>query len=234
MYKKILTAIFSLYVIALFSCASQAEPMPPPVPDKSLFEAEKTIEIKNITETGNNAWDANLPDWLSAFLNGGIKEAERIDSYKNKYLFIASNQGRNFAALNKWVDNYTIEQDFPMLVAVRIEKRMNVSNFMYPEDEYGIFYETLVKNAYGGEYPEAVKEDTYWVKTKAVDYNGDGEQESAALPEEFHYFILISVERAAMQAAVYNLISQAIASSAPSGAQVAAINRLRQNFFEEF
>jgi len=46
--------------------------------------------------------------------------------------------------------------------------------------------------------------------------------------------VLISIDTAAMQTAVYNLFSQAIDSSAPAGAQAAAINRLRQNFFEGF
>ena len=234
MNKKILTAIFPLYVIALFSCAVQDNFISYPVPDKSLFEPKKSIDVKDITETRDNAQNTYLPDWLSGFLNEGIEEAERIESYRDKYLFIASSQGVNFAALSKWADNFTTEQNFPMLAAARIERRMNVSNSVYPDEEYGIFYETLVKNAYGGRYPETVKEDIYWVKTKVIQENGNGEREGAALPEVYNFFVLISVERTEMQAAVYNLISQAAASSAPSGAQAAAISRLRQNFFNGF
>jgi len=235
MDKKKLNVIFPFYVFILFSCAAQGNSMSYPVPDKGLFEGEKSIKIENITETKDMRGQPYLPDWLSAFLNGGIEEAERIESYGSKYLFIASNRGGNFAALSKWADRFTTEQDFPMLAAARIERRMNVSNSMYPDEEYGIFYETLVKNAYGGEYPGAIKEDTYWVKTKVTEENGSGiVPESAALPEVYNFFVLISVERTAMQSAVYNLISRAVVSSAPSGAQAAAINRLRQIFFEGF
>jgi len=234
MDRKKINTILPCCVFILLSCAAQDNLITYPVPDKSLFEPEESIDVNDITETMDNAHNTYLPDWLSAFLNGGIEEAEKIDFYNDKYLFIADNRGLNFAVLNKWADNFTTEQDFPMLVAARIERRMNISNSVYPDEEYGIFYETLVKSAYSGVYPGAVREDTYWVKTKAIQENGNGERESAALPEVYNFFVLISVERAAMQASVYNLIQQAIVSSAPSGAQAAAINRLRQNFFEGF
>jgi len=200
-----------------------------PVPDKSSNESENSIEIANITESRDMEGAPYLPDWLLAFLGGGIEEAERIEAYAGKYLFIAGNQGINFAALEKWADNYSVEYDFPTLAAVRIDRRMNASNTMYPDEEYGIFYETFVKSAYGGEYYGAVKEDTYWIKTK-ITGNGEG----AALSEVFNFYVLISIDKAAMQAAVYSLFSQVFDMAAPAGAQAAAINRLRQNFFEGF
>ena len=223
-------AIFLLCIFIFFSCANRENLNVFPVPDKSIFESEGSIEIENITGSRDMEEGTYLPDWLSAFLGGGIEEAERIDAYTGRYLFIANNQGENFAALNKWAGNFSAEQDFSALAAARIDKRMNASNLMYPDEEFGIFYETFIKNAYGGEYQGAVKEDTYWIKTKVTEGGG----ENAALPEVFNFYVLISIDKAAMQDAVYNLYSQALSSSAPAGAKAAAINRLRQNFFEGF
>jgi len=200
-----------------------------PAPDKNTKESENPVKIINITESRDMEGGPYLPDWLSAFLVGGIEEAEKIEAYAGRYLFIADNQGLNFSALDKWADNYSVEHDFPVLAAVRIDRRMNASNTVYPDEEYGIFYETLVKNAYGGEYYGAVKEDTYWIKTKIT---GDGE--GAALPEVFIFYVLVSIDKAAMQAAVNNLFSRVFDMTAPAGARAAAINRLRQNFFEGF
>ena len=234
MYRKKTNTIFFCCVFIFLSCAAQDNLISFPVPDKSLFEPEQSIDAENITETRDNARNASLPEWLSAFLDGGIEEAERIEAYSDKYLFIADNQGVNFAVLSKWAENFTTEQNFPIIAAARIERRMNVSNSVYPDEEYGIFYETFVKSAYSGGYPGALKEDTYWVKTKAARENGGEGRVGAVLPEVYNFFVLISVERTEMQAAVNNLISQAFASSAPSPAQAAAISRLRQNFFEGF
>jgi len=190
--------------------------------------------------------EPNLPNWLSAFLAGGIEEAEKIGAYAGKYLFVTVNEGANFALLNKWADNFSVEYDFPMLAAARIEKRMNASNSLYPDDEYGIFYQQFIKNAYSGEYQGTVKEDVYWIKTKAAEgdnANSVGQlpilsdfpvQENAALPEVFIFYVLISIDAQAMQATVNNLFSQAFILSAPTRTRAAAINRLRQNFFEGF
>jgi hypothetical protein len=229
MDKKRPGAIFLLYILVIFSCAAQKKFAVFPVPDKNQNKNEDSVEIANITDSRDMEGAPYLPDWLSAFLGGGIEEAERTEAYAGRYLFIAGNQGVNFAALEKWADNYSVELDFPMLAAARIDRRMNVSNTIYPDEEYGIFYETLVKNAYSGEYYGAVKEDTYWIKTRIT-----GGSENAALSEFFNFYVLISIDMAAMQAAVYNLFTQAIDSSAPTGARAAAINRLRQNFFEGF
>jgi hypothetical protein len=234
MRKKVLGAFSLLFIFVLFSCASQKNLFVFSAPDKSIFESWKSNEIGDITESRNMEREPYLPDWLSAYLRGGIEEAERIEAYTGRYLFITSYQGINFAALSKWADGYSVEYDFPLLVTARIEKRMNASNSMYPDEEYGIFYETFLKNSYGGEYQGAVMEGTYWIKTKVYGSNGGGEQDNAALPEVFIFYILISIDMAALQSTVNNLFSQAFDTSAPKGAQAAAINRLRQNFFEGF
>jgi len=221
-----------LFIFIFFSCAAQNNFLSFPPPEKSLYENEKSVEIENITGSRDMEREPYLPVWLSAYFAGGIEEAEKLEEYAGKYLFIAANQGENFAALSRWAGNFSVEYDFPMLAAVRIEKRMNVSNSIYPDEEFGIFYETLIKNAYSGEYHGTVKEDTYWIKTKVIDDNG--EPENAALPEVFIFYVLISVDVDEMRDIVYNLFSQALTSSAPARAQAAAINRLEQNFFEGF
>jgi len=228
MEKKRPNVIFLLYIFIFFSCAARGNLIVFPTPDKNTKESENPVKIINITESRDMEGAPYLPDWLLALLGGGIEEAEKIETYAGRYLFIAGNQGVNFAALEKWADNYSVEHDFPVLAAVRIDRRMNASNTMYPDEEYGIFYETFVKNAYGGEYHGAVKEDTYWIKTKIT--GGEG----AALSEIFNFYVLTSIDKAAMQTAVYNLFVQAIDMAAPAGAQAVAINRLRQNFFEGF
>jgi len=230
MDKKRPRVIFLLYIFILLSCAAQENFITFPVPDKDLYNSENPVNIENIIESSDKNLD--LPDWLAAFLGGGVEGVRRIEANTGRYFFIASNQGVNFTALNKWADNFSVERDFPLFAAARIERRLNASNTVYPDEEFGIFYETLVKNAYSGEYNGAVKEDTYWIKTK-VTGEGAGE-ENMIRPEVYVFYVLITIDSAAMQNAFYNLFSRSFASAAPEGLQAAAINRLRQNFFTGF
>jgi hypothetical protein len=146
-------------------------------------------------------------------------EVEELNSFQNRYVFIGKNKGSNFIALNKWAGNFTVVQDFPLLAAVRIEKRLNSSATLFPDDEYGEFYEAFVKKIFNAEYHGAVKEQTYWIKTTA---------------EVYEFYVFVSMEKIKMQSIIRTMMSDSLAAVTPTRAQSAAINRLRIIFFEGF
>jgi hypothetical protein len=233
MKNNISAAVFVLYIITIGACTAVNNLISYPVPE--YFEngkIENSVVISDIVETKEGKGVISLPVWLSAFINGGIEEAEDNDAYSGRYLFIGMHEGINFDAMNKWTKNYTITQDFPRLAAARIEKRMISAATLYPDDEYGIFYETMVKKAYSGEYPEAVIEDTYWVKTKAN--SNDNMPDQNNFFEVYKFFVFISIDKTTMQTTIKNMMSEANAAATPTRFQRAAINRLQQNFFEGF
>jgi len=232
MKAKIFTAGF-LLIIILFSCKSQANNLYIPVPDEEYFIFDNAIgiDIGDIYETRDGGESIYLPEWFRAFLYGGVEAVEGFFYYSDKYIFISVNQGDNFAALKRWADNFSELQDFPMLAAARIEKKIIKSSSLYPDDEYGLFFERFIKYAYNAEYPGALKEDTYWIKLNEDNENTD---ESAGAAEGYMFFILISIDKHVMQPIIDNMAAQAAADTAPAGAQAAAVSRLRQNFFEGF
>jgi hypothetical protein len=227
-----------LYAIILSSCPSQKTAVFVPVPEKEYFEQEqKNIVIDNILETkdGSRSLDGfsaeNLPPWLSAYLNGGIAEVERINFYNGKYVFIAFNEGIYFTSMNIWANNFSAVQDFTMLVADRIERRMISSATLYPDYEYGLFFETMIKKAYSTVYSGAVKEDTYWIKLK-VDNEDDGVETGNT--EVYNFFVLFSIDRVPMRAVIVNMMAESFAAVTPTDAQRNAIIRLQQRFFDGF
>jgi len=232
---KLSAPAFLLCVIFFISCAGQSNSAIYPVPDESYFETEKnvkTIDTGNIIETKNGMAVQFIPDWLLAFIEGGIERVEKMDLYRDKYVFIGRNDGENFTALNKWADNFSAMRDFPMLAAVRIERRMILSASLYPDNEYGLFFERMVLNAYSGEYQGAEKEDIFWIKIK-VD-NETIELENDVLSETYNFFILITIDKTVMRAIITDMMTRAYDAAVPSGAQAAAVDRLRQTFFEGF
>jgi len=223
MKLRLFAAPYLLNVLVLFSCAGQNNSLFIPVPDFSVYAANKTTEIGNIIETKSGTSERgarSLPGWVFAFINGGIEAVEQIDSYSDKYVFIGVNEGDKFTALSKWADNFSAEQDFSMLAANRIEERLISNASLYPDDEYGLFFERFVKSAYSAEYQGAVKEDTYWIRH--------------SLPEIYTFFVLITIDKNTMQLIVRRMMTQATAAANPTGSQAASVNRLRQTFFEGF
>ncbi len=225
---KIPLKVFSVCTLILISCAGQSNREPLFVPDTVEDTApDYSIDIDNIIETKSNRRSSgrenlNLPEWLLAYISGGIEEVEKIEFFTDKYCFIGTNEGSNFDALTKWAANYSAIQDFTRLAAFRLEKKLVSSASLYPADEYGEFFERLVKKAFVTEYQGAVMEDTYWIK------KGDG---GGAV---YEFFVFISIDKISMQTVINDMIAQTRALVNPTRAQNAAINRLQQTFFEGF
>jgi hypothetical protein len=215
--------IFLCFLVCCISCAGRNVNVFTPVPDFSIYDANSFININDITENRRN-----MPQWLLAYINGGVEEVEKLDTYNNRYVFIAVNEGTNFTILNKWAENISARFDFPILAALRIEERMISTASLYPDDEYGAFFETLIKNAYNSSYPGTAKEEHYWIKIRTVDENL---QEST---EKYMFFVLLSIDRSSMQTIIRNMMSRTAAAVNLSGHQVYTVNRLRQIFFEGF
>ena len=230
---RFFSPFFPLCVIILFSCAGQKKTAFIPVPPNEYFETEKNnnnINPDNIIETKGGVSVRNLPGWLSVFINGGIEEVERMSAYYGKYLFIGSNEGVNFTAMNIWANNFSAVRDFSILAAERIERRMISGAYLYPDNEYGLFFETMVKKAYSAVYKGAVKEDTYWIKMKVRQGNDNME----AYTEIYNFFVLISIDKMTMQTIINDLMAESLSAVTPTAEQKDSINRLRQNFFLRF
>jgi len=227
MKKKILAAACLSILLILFSCVGRNPPNYFPVPDSGINKDEDvfTVDVSNIIETKNGS-ARQIPAWLRSFLSGGIEAVEKLDAYSNKYVFIGINEGANISPLKKWIEYYTVTQDFPMLAASRIEKRMYLTASMYPDDEYGAFYEAMIHNAYNAVYPEAVKEDNYWIKTKS--------ENAGESSENYKFFVLITIDKILMQSIIRNMMTQTAADAAMTNVQNISVNRLRNTFFEGF
>ena len=237
-YKSIFSiTVLIISMIVLGTCIGQknAISFPVPGPAEMIVESFKEIDIDSIIESKDGHGTIYLPDWLSAFISGGIAKAEELSLYHNKYLFIGINTGNNFAALSKWAENFTVVHNFPRLAAARIEKRLISEGSLYPDDEYGLFFETLIKRAFNAEYPGAVKEETYWIKILANNETGNAEENIAAGSQELYdFFILISIDKSALRNIINGMMSGTVEAVDKTRAQNASIRRIQQIFFEGF
>jgi hypothetical protein len=239
MKKKISLAVFLFYALILCSCAGRGKNIPFIVVPELNNEAEidTSIGIDDIIETQGGKGNGNLPEWLLTFNNGGIDAVERMEQYYGKYCFVGRNKSANFEALTKWADNYLETQAFTRLAAARIEKRLISGAALYPDDEYGAFYEKLVKKSFDAEYPDAVAEEIFWIKkaTPSTETLFTAQtSEANGFQDTYEFFAFISIDKTIMQGIIKNMMAQARTATTPIRAQNNAINNIQQHFFEGF
>ena len=146
-----------------------------------------------------------------------------MELYRNYYTFVSWSEGNNFNALNHWVEGFSPELDFPRLAAARIESRF-LSATPFPDDEYGAFFETLIRTASDARWTGAVKEENFWLLRRAVS------QESG----NFEFFILVTISKSAFALQLEDVFRNVRPNPPPTRDQVNAANRVRSRFYEGF
>jgi len=229
MKKKLSLAVFSFYALIMFSCPGRNPPLiiVPEVNNKKI-EVNFSIGVDDIIETKNGKGKTAIPEWLMTYNNGGIEAVEKMDQYAGKYCFIGRNKNSNFDALSKWAENYPETNAITRLAAIRIESRLNLNIALYPDDEYGVFYEKLIKKSFEMKYPDAVTRDIFWIKKTEP-------SEANALHDTYEFFAFVIIDKTIMQDIIKKMIAESRdEDDFPTRAQNNAINNLQQHFFEGF
>jgi hypothetical protein len=170
-----------------------------------------------------------VPEWVSRFLDRGSRGVEELEGYEDAYAFVGVSRGMNFKALGHWAEGFSATQDFPRLAALRIEARLINAASLYPDDEYGEFFEALVKKASDAEYTGVVKEASFWLLRQ---YQQD--DEDAPIRERYEFFVLMYIEKGEFQAQAQTLMADIRTKKPPTREQAAAINRIKETFFDDF
>jgi hypothetical protein len=222
-------AFFFLTVASLFfSCTG--EPPKIIIPPENSGEASPSPGEYQILNYQDSPRANRIPGWVSRYLEGGNRGVEELELYQNFYVFVGTNRGTNFKALSHWTAGFTAAQDFPRLAALRVEARLIGAASLYPDDEYGEFFEVLVKKASDAAYTGVIKESSFWILRQ---YR-QSDEESSLPREEYEFFVLTFVEKSEFQAQVRAIMADIKTTSPPTREQAAAINRIRETFFEDF
>jgi hypothetical protein len=193
----------------------------------AALDESKNLRTFTIIDYKNKTTGEAIPEWVNLYLKSGLREVEALRTYQGNYVFIHTNEGHNFNAIQLWKDYFSLELDFPRLAAARIEARFSAS-VPYPDDEYGAFYEALIRAASDANWTGATTKDDFWVRKKYPANETEGEQ------EVFEFLILITMEKPRYSSQLEEIYKSINPIPPPDQNQVAAINRVKAQFYEKF
>ena len=226
MNRFCLSAIFCIPL--LVSCASKPDKLVVPLPDAPGAAGPLAYTIIGHK---NSSSGKDIPEWVNLWLKSGVSGVETLDAFKARYAFVQRSEGYNFNALRLWNEGFSSALDFPRLAAARVEGRLCL-NARNPSNEYGAFYETLVRSVADAQWMGAVKEDDFWILKKPV-YEKN-EPEAGEGREIWEFLILVSIEKAGFAFRLDQIFRSVTPVPAPSKAQAAAIELVKSHFYEGF
>jgi len=200
-------------------------------------EESRVFDSWEIINTQNGQGSDDIPEWVHWYIDNKVNEIEALDRFTGKYIFIGENGGSNFNALRQWANGFTTEQDLPRLITRRVERRLVSSASLYPDDEYGEYFEFLIREVSNGEFLGAGKEQTFWLIRKVVsneETDGDIQPDPDTEKERYEFFVLISVDKGMLQKQIQEIMTNIKTKIPPTRKQAAAIALIKKTFFEGF
>jgi hypothetical protein len=214
-------------MILLFSCRVIPQQVPIPVaPPQSYTVDEAPYQI--IEHTAGNSRET-VPDWAARYITGGVAGIESLPRYANRYVFISVNSGSNFTALNQWAAGFSINQDFPQLVSLRVLSRFIGDGQQNPDLDFGRYFESAVRTAADTLYSGARREADFWLLKR---YEPEAAADSPR--EVYDFYILVSIAKDQLQSQLNQVLLKAAEGLTLTRDQTGAVSSLRENFYAGF
>ena len=224
--KNLLAPIFLAGLLFFAGCAGQQGLQAP------LREEEPgTVQDWNwqIQDYKNRVVGQFIPDWVYYYYEGNIAALENLPEYRDYYVFVSVNTGTNFAALSQWNASFSPELDFARLAAVRIENRFLNAAARYPDDEYGSYFEAMIRAASDAQWEGASRKDDFWLyrsfpKTDGTSSGTDG----------YDFLILVIIRKDMLEQQIKTVLSNVNPDTPLSRDQRSAVSRVQDHFFDGF
>ena len=204
--------------------------IPPVAPVEESFGGwVDSLESWKIAESRNGPGEEGVPEWVFRFYEGRLAEIEAEPRFAGRYVFVATNQGADLAALERWERNFCAGRDIVASVVHRTELRFARSADLYPQDKFGDYFAQVIRGISNGDFSGVAREESFWVRREMA-----GAEGPEAFSSRFEYLLLLSIEIEALQDTIGDILGEARARIPATREQALAMAELRETFFEGF
>ncbi|WP_304224172.1 hypothetical protein [Gracilinema caldarium] len=226
--KKIYVAMAAIAValvaLSFAGCASQ----PAAQDSKAQVPAKGPNYV--VIDHKTMALGGSIPDWLEVYMNGGgLRDIEALPKYKDVFVFVGEDSGTNLNALRQWATGFSVAQDMARLVSTRVQARFAGAAAGSPDDEYGRYFENVVKTASDATYSGARKEADFWVLKRY--FKDDGKTVDR---EVYDYYVLVTIDKETLKKQIENVLNGVKPDKPLTKEQQTAVDRVKQSFYEGF
>jgi hypothetical protein len=220
-YQK--TVFFILAAGILAGCGSQPGELSGqgPVP-----QSAEEAEAYEVADHKTKAEGLDIPEWVTRYIGGGLTGVEGMIQFYGRYVFVGENSGTNPRALRQWSSGFTVDQDLARLVAARVQARLAAPG--NPDETYGRYFEAVIKSASDASYTGARRETDFWLLKRYLAEDGTTDREA------YDFYVLVSIDKAALEERINAILNGITTELPPTREQSAAINRVKEAFFEGF
>jgi hypothetical protein len=223
--KRTLIVSFALIALLFAACSSDPESIPLGPAPEYIQETEeyKVIDHKTMVIGGG------IPEWVTRYIDGGVRGVEAMPMYQDSYVFIGNDKGSNLKALQQWVNGFTVDQDLARMVSSRVQLRFANAAAGSPDDEYGRYFENVVKNVTDVSFSGARKETDFWLLKRF--FKADGVTTDR---EEYECFVLVTINKELLQRQIDIILDRVEDSTELTQDESSAVLRVTEVFYEGF
>ncbi|MDL2229933.1 hypothetical protein LJC14_06760 [Treponema sp. OttesenSCG-928-L16] len=225
--RKHLFFLLFVPLLSLLSCLGD-----PREKDMDLIptqRTEKSEEEYTIIAHAAGTEEGLIPEWLRIYLQEGISGVEDMPQYKTKYLFMAENAGTNEDALEQWEEAFSVDQDLPLMVSVRMQDRLDRASEGNPDALFGRYYENTLRKTADARIRDGRKEEDFWLKKKF-----EAPREGEISREEYSFYILVSIDRAELQRQLTPVLSRDDIDPPLRKDEASAVDKMLVSFYDTF
>jgi hypothetical protein len=229
--KKLIVALtLVVATFAVMGCGSSPEKKPDSAPVAAAPATPAPSAAKyDVVDHKAKAIGSDVPEWVVVYIADGMTGVESLDKYKDKYVFVGEDSGTNLAALRLWAQGFNVAQDLARLVTQRVQVKFAGAAAGSPDDEFGRYFENVVKNSSDATFSGARKETDYWILKRY--YKEDGKTVDR---EVYDYYVLVSIERKTLEKQLNAILDGTKVDTPPTKEQQTAIDRVKESFYEGF
>ena len=222
--NRIITIFAAVLTVCLLfaGCASSA-PAPAPEPEPEPIELPSRVKTEVLDHKGASLGKSALPEWIDAYIDFGAAGVEELAKFQDQYCFIAEYHAENLDAGLAWVKGFEVPQLIARQIQLKVESIFVGAAVGAPEDDYGTYFENVVKSTTDVSFSGAKLVQDYWVLVRTYDpdikntYN-----------DTYQIYVLYTMPKAMLDKQLNNEIDKAMDDGEMSESQKEAFKNVKK------